>query len=78
MNAYEKEIDEKGFEDTLNEIYEPVDICGMTFDQGRILRELDPIAFRCAMADEPVVWVCGECDAEFEDQDEAEECCKDD
>ena len=75
MNAYEKEVDEKEFEQMLNDIYGDVSICGMSFQQGSALKELDPTAFRCAMADEPVVWICEECGTEFDNEDIAEECC---
>jgi len=77
MNAYEKEIDEREYMDWLDEIYEPVQVGNSTFDVSRIIKELDPIAFRCGMADMPVVWVCGECDTEYDDEDEAEDCCVD-
>jgi hypothetical protein len=78
MNITEIEKDEREFEDILNETYGTVEICGMTFDQGTALKELDPVAFRCAMSDEPIRYACGECGKEFEEdeQDEAEECCK--
>jgi len=82
MNAYEKEVDEKEFEEMLNENYDTVKVMGMEYGQGTALKELDPIAFRCAMADEPVVWVCSECSAEFPEADHggdaeefANECC---
>ena len=58
MNIYEKEKDEKEFEDQLNEIYGEVEICGMKFDSGYVLKELDPTAFRCALSDEPIVYIC--------------------
>ena len=53
----------------------------LVFDAGRIIRELDETAFNCGMADYedslPDVWVCGRCKEEFDDEEEAEECCKD-
>ena len=39
------------FEEMITEIYEPVSIGELTWDAGRVLRELDPIAFRCGVAD---------------------------
>jgi len=75
MKAYEKEVDEDEFEEMLNELYDDISVMGMTYGQGTALKELDPTAFRCMMADEPITWICGECDAEFEDEDEADECC---
>lgn len=35
------------FEEQVNELHEDIVICGMTFLPGRVLREVDPIAFRC-------------------------------
>lgn len=75
MNVIEIETDEKDFEDELNEMYGTVEICGMTFDQGTALKELDPTAFRCALADKDIRYACGECSAEFDDKEEAEACC---
>ena len=71
-----KEIDEKEYEDKLNEIYGDVDICGFKYPAGRALREIDPVAFRCGLAEEPEVWVCDGCDTEHETEEEATECCK--
>lgn len=76
MKPIEIEKDEEEFEKMLNETYGEVEICGMMFEQGTALRELDPIAFRCALSDEPIQWQCSECDNIFDDEDEAEECCK--
>ena len=78
MNAKLKELTEDQYEEQLNDCYETVTICGMEYEQGRALRELDPVAFRCGMADEPEVWICDECDDEHETEEEAEECCKED
>lgn len=77
MNAYEKEKSESEYIDYLNEIYGEVKICGMAFDSGYVLKELDPIAFHCGLSDMPILWACGECDKVYEDdQESAEECCK--
>ena len=81
MNAYLKEMTEEEYEEQLNEIYGEVEICGMTFDSGRVLKELDPIAFNCGMSDvssEYDKWICGECEEEYDTEEEAEECCNDD
>ena len=78
VNALEIERTEEEFEELLNDTYEEVSICGMMMQQGSILREVDPIAFRCGMADEPIRWECEKCGTEYEEEDEAEECCKDD
>jgi len=86
MNAERKEteLDEKEYEDVLNELYGDVEVCGMTYSAGCALRELDPTAFRCGKVDyedqldkDNPLWLCGECGDEYDDEDEAEECCKD-
>ena len=57
------------YEEQLNECYETVSICGMNYDQGHALRQLDPIAFRCAVSD----WVSEEFDElGIDDMTEAE------
>lgn len=77
MNVIEIDKDEDEFEDELNHLYGTVTICGEIFDQGTALRELDPTAFRCSLADEPTTYQCGECSENHgEDRDAAEECCK--
>lgn len=75
MNAYEKDKDEKAFEETLNETWGDVQVCGLRYGAGYVLRHLDPIAFRCALSDESIVYCCGMCHAEFDMEDDAEECC---
>lgn len=42
---------EKQFCEFLDEVYEPVNICGYEYSQGESLAAVDPIAFRCALAD---------------------------
>lgn len=76
MRAKEVEKDEKQFEERLNDIWGTVQICGYTFDQGTALKELDPTAFDCALSDEPIQWECDECGEVFDDEDDADECCK--
>jgi len=39
------------FEEELNEIYGEVKVCGYEYEAGRLLREVDPTAFRCGCAD---------------------------
>jgi hypothetical protein len=79
MKVQEIEKDEKDFENSLNDMYGSVTICGMDFDSGSALKELDPIAFRCALSDEPITYQCGVCDKSFDECefDEADDCCKD-
>lgn len=42
---------EDAYEDWLDEVYEPVSVCGYEYDAGRLLRLADPVAFRCGVAD---------------------------
>ena len=42
---------EDQLEELITEVYDTVSIGEMTWDAGRVLRELDPIAFRCELAD---------------------------
>ncbi len=76
MNAKLKEIDEDQFEQEITEQYGTFTVGNLEFDAGAILRELDPTAFRCAIADEPETWLCGECNEEYETEEDANECCK--
>lgn len=39
------------FEEQLNEVYEPVNICGYDYDPGRALRLIDEIAFDTGCSD---------------------------
>lgn len=77
MNAQERERTEEEHRDFLDEIYGEVKICGMTFDSGRALQLLDPIAFRCDISSAPIEWECEECNTNHgEDEDAANECCQ--
>lgn len=38
------------FQDMITEEYGTIKICGIEFDAGRILRELDPVAFAIELA----------------------------
>ena len=79
MNAEEIELTDEEFEDILNELHEPVNICGYTMHKGTILKECDPIAFyQKKLAYESInkKWKCTECDNEFDNKDDADECCK--
>lgn len=81
MNATKTELTEEQYLEALNDIFGTVEICGQTFDAGYALKELDPTAFRCGMADYedtlPEEWNCDECGDKFDDQDDAEDCCTD-
>lgn len=56
-----------------------VDVCGSEHDAGSLLLRIDPIAFRTAYNDHTAceeVWICGECGEEYDDEEDAEECCQ--
>lgn len=53
MTEYEVE---KAYEEMMNECHEVVNIGGLEYEAGRVLRAIDPIAFRCGMID----WADGE------------------
>jgi hypothetical protein len=75
MNAQEIELTDNEFELLLNERHSEVDICGIIYAAGYALRNIDPTAFDVALADEPTRWKCDECDQEYDEESEAEECC---
>ena len=67
-----KEYSKDEFEDYLNDSYPEVSICGMMMQQGTILREMDSIAFNCAIADTEEYEKCEDCDGSGEIEEEAE------
>ena len=42
---------DKDFIEFINDIEPEITICGITFSPGDILKEMDPIAFRCFKSD---------------------------
>ena len=87
MNAVRVEADLNNnehvrmYEDMLDECYEPYSMGGMTFYPSDILKSCDPIAYRCGFNDffddETILgFECGNCGANFDSEDEAEDCCK--
>ena len=42
---------DKEFEEYLTEIYGEVNICGLKYNAGWALRQIDPVAFRVAKGD---------------------------
>lgn len=78
MNAEQIELNEDEYEEYLNEIYGDVKICGFNYQQGTLLKEIDPTAFSCGMNDYDSFnekWKCTECDEEYDNFDDAEKCC---
>jgi hypothetical protein len=76
MKAYLKEWTDQEIRDMFDECYPEVKIGNLTFSASEIVENCDPVAFRCIAADMEDRWICEECNTEYDDQDEAEECCK--
>lgn len=55
--------DEDTYEEYLTECLGEIQVGNLVFDAGRIIRELDPIAFRCGMADETCAQEEEQCNA---------------
>lgn len=76
----EHEVDDEEYEEFLNELYGDIDVCGLPYPAGHVLHEIDPIAFRCGKveyeSEQSSRWKCGNCGTEYDDEDEAEDCCK--
>ena len=72
----EIEADEDDIEQLLNDCYGDVTVCGFTHGQGTLLREIDPVAFRCAVSDEPLRYQCDTCKAVHEYEEDALSCCE--
>ena len=51
IDNFEYEISESDFDEFLDEIEQPVNVCGMEFYPSDILKSCDPIAYRCAKSD---------------------------
>ena len=46
---------ERAYEDRLDDIYGDIKIGSLTYSTGRILKEIDPVAFNCGMRDEECI-----------------------
>lgn len=77
----EVDVTDGEYVDYLDEIYGDVEVCGQTFGSGDLLRDADPVAFRCGKSDyeseiqsELESQLCGgdSADIEFIDGDEWE------
>jgi len=78
MNLIEKFYTDDEFETILNDLHGTIEVCGMTFDSGRALKELDPTAFNCGnndYFDSNPRYECSEHGGEFDSVDsECEDC----
>ena len=81
MKAIEIEretITEEMYIDMLNEQGD-ITIGCLTFSPADILKQLDPVAYRCGLSDcqeYETVYECPICGEEHEDEEDAEECCQ--
>jgi chaperonin cofactor prefoldin len=51
IDSFVYEISESDFDEFLDEIGQPVNVCGMKFYPSDILKSCDPIAYRCSKSD---------------------------
>jgi len=78
LEAIEKEVEmysEDDYDDMLDEVHGEF----MGYSASRILKEVDPIAYRCGFSDYQeykTVYVCPICGEEHEDEDDAKYCCQ--
>lgn len=47
----EVDVSESVYRDYLDDTCDGVVVCGMTYSAGRVLQEVDPVAFRCGLSD---------------------------
>jgi len=85
VEKIENDLTNTDFEEILNDMYEDVNICGYIYSQGRILREIDEIAFNemknnyeDSLNRDNEQWRCLECEKIYDNKEEAEKCCNDD
>ena len=51
IDGFEYSSTEAEFDDFLDEFYDEVKVCGMTYSTSYVLKECDPVAYRCAKSD---------------------------
>ena len=68
------------YDEMLDDCEGPVTLCGMTYSASQVLREVDPVAYRCGFNDyvdsltEDDIFVEGHTESEYDGQpDEAQE-----
>jgi hypothetical protein len=78
VDVEEVTMEEKEYEEYLNDCFGDVTICGMKYSSGWALRQLDEIAFNCGLSEQEIKYKCGKCEKVYDDEEEAEKCCKED
>ena len=51
IDGFEYSLTEAEFDEYLDEAYDEVNICGITYSASYALKECDPVAYRCAKSD---------------------------
>ena len=44
-------VSEEEFDNHLDEVYGNIDVCGISYPASRVLKDVDPTAYRVAMSD---------------------------
>jgi rubrerythrin len=86
MNAKKREYDldnedhKDMYEDMLNECFGDINIAGLNYSTSLAMKKVDEIAYRTGFDDwsdgQVEEWLCEECSSTFDNQEEAEDCCK--
>ena len=82
LEPIEEEVEkytEDDYCDMLNECYGEVKLGSFAWDADYVLRELDPIAYRCGFNDYQeyeTVWICPICNEQHHDEWNAKWCCQ--
>jgi hypothetical protein len=76
----EIEITEEEFDEVLDEEYGDVLVAGILYPTSQVLKEVDPVAYRCAKGDYEdslgsEVYICENCGCEYDNYEDAENCC---
>ena len=51
IDDFEYSMTEAEFDEFLDEFYDEVKVCGMTYSTSYVLKECDPVAYRCMKSD---------------------------
>lgn len=80
MYAARKILTDREFEDVIDDLYgADTIVCGMEYITSRLLRDCDYDRFtemKNDYEDQNSPWVCEICNAEYDDQEHADNCCK--
>ena len=76
--AIQTSISEDEYEKILNEQYPPIEIFGMEYGSGKVLRDIDETAFEQMFADDEdnIRWECRICGEVYDLEENAENCCE--